>query len=280
LPAVQKVREAASRSQCTNNLKQIGLAIHSFHQARQELPPSRIADHYATWAVLILPHLEQDNVYNQWDLRQSYYLQSPTVQTAQVKTYYCPTRRSPPQLVTSLDVPSPIYTGEVNRNYSGALADYACSSGDRTSYTGELDDRTANGAIIIADSTIATNRMVTTWRSRTTLQSLTDGTSNTILVGEKHVPITMQGKGGDDGDGCIYNGDHHRNFGRVGGPAFPLAQSPTDLHEWQRSFGSYHPGLCQFVFGDGSVHALPVSINPTTLRLLIVRNDGRPIPDF
>src|SRR3954465_5343002 len=76
LPAVQKVREAAARMKCSNNLKQMGLAIHGFHDALGKLPPSRIADQYATWAVLILPYIEQDNLYRNWDLTQKYYAQT------------------------------------------------------------------------------------------------------------------------------------------------------------------------------------------------------------
>src|SRR3954470_12459879 len=73
LPAVQKVREAAARTRCQNNLKQIGLAIHNYHAAVGSLPPSRIADQYATWCVLLLPYLEQENLYRNWDLTKKYY---------------------------------------------------------------------------------------------------------------------------------------------------------------------------------------------------------------
>src|SRR3954452_16307651 len=72
VPAVQKVREAAARTQCQNNLKQIGLAMHSHHDANKPLPNSR-KDTYQTWMVDILPYLEQDNLYKQWDLKKSYY---------------------------------------------------------------------------------------------------------------------------------------------------------------------------------------------------------------
>src|SRR5687768_9707676 len=71
LPAVQKVREAASRMKCQNNLKQMGLAIHGYHDTYGKLPPARIADRYATWAVLILPYIEQENLYRQFDLTRT-----------------------------------------------------------------------------------------------------------------------------------------------------------------------------------------------------------------
>src|SRR5262245_4717718 len=68
LPAVQKVREASARSACANNLKQLAIAVHAYHDSHLAFPPLRIAggDGWATWCVLILPHLEQGNVYNQW----------------------------------------------------------------------------------------------------------------------------------------------------------------------------------------------------------------------
>src|SRR5205823_3318504 len=75
LPAVQKVREAASRTKCQNNLKQIGLAIHNYHDANKLMPPSRLGAQYASWCVLVLPYLEQDALYRQWDLTKTYYQQ-------------------------------------------------------------------------------------------------------------------------------------------------------------------------------------------------------------
>src|SRR5687768_416245 len=93
LPAVQKVREAANRMKCSNNLKQIGLAMHNFHDTHNSFPPYRIADRFATWAVLLMPYIEQDNLYKQWDIAAEYYDQKAPVIQAQVSIYYCPTRR-------------------------------------------------------------------------------------------------------------------------------------------------------------------------------------------
>src|SRR5436189_613253 len=72
VPAVQKVREAAARTQCVNNLKQIGLAIHGYSDAYKALPPDRICNDWPTWAVLILPYLDQVPAYNKWDLTRRY----------------------------------------------------------------------------------------------------------------------------------------------------------------------------------------------------------------
>src|SRR5580658_816138 len=76
LPAVQKAREAAARISCTNNLKQIGLAMHNYAFDFERFPPSRQAEGLATWAVLILPYLEQSNLYNQWNIGLPYFQQN------------------------------------------------------------------------------------------------------------------------------------------------------------------------------------------------------------
>src|SRR5438067_8990562 len=78
LPAVQKAREAASRISCANNLKQIGLAMHLHHNDLDRLPPSRLGYARATWMVLVLPYLEQDNLYHQWDISRTYFDQNNT----------------------------------------------------------------------------------------------------------------------------------------------------------------------------------------------------------
>src|SRR5262249_21054333 len=129
LPAVQASREAANRIRCANNLKQIGVAIHNFHDTYGRLPPAGIGgDGEATWAVLILPFLEQANLYNQWNLslEYNYYRSSASAVGAQVSAYYCPSRRSPPQLsITGFSRPP--WGGS-----PGALSDYAANGGNTT----------------------------------------------------------------------------------------------------------------------------------------------------
>jgi hypothetical protein len=107
------------------------------------------------------------------------------------------------------------------------------------------------------------------------LAEITDGLTNTLMVGEKHVPansfLTYPW------DCSLYDGHNPICSTRAGGPEFPIASSPTDPG-WK--FGSAHPGIVQFVFCDGSVRSLMKSIDPSTLGLLAQRNDGQPIPDF
>ena len=119
--------------------------------------------------------------------------------------------------------------------------------------------------------------------SNTKLGSITDGTSNTFLAGEKHVPLGLFGKL-QVGDGSLYSGAWTSFAGRVAGIEDALAQSPNDMTKsvggdawWARKFGSYHTGICQFVFCDGAVRAIRNSIDTTTLRRLAVRNDGEVI---
>jgi hypothetical protein len=111
--------------------------------------------------------------------------------------------------------------------------------------------------------------------STTAFKDITDGLSSTLLAGEKHVPLRTFGVGWLD---CSqYNGDNPTCSTRSGGPKYPLALSLSDTG-WR--FGSYHPQVCQFVFADGAVHPLPVSISPVTLGLLADRADGQPIPPW
>jgi prepilin-type processing-associated H-X9-DG protein len=235
------------------------------------------AEAYATWAVLLLPFLEQDNLYGQWDLNSNYFSQLQSVRTTSVKVYYCPSRRAPPQNSVSGDnlAGSPKLP-----NYPGALSDYACSAGsfDPGAF---LDGGLADGAMIAGNVQVR-GGLMDGWQSRTTLMSITDGTSNTILVGEKHVNPARWGQA--NGDGSVYCAWNGRNFARLAGPGYPLARSDADPDPYKQiedsRFGSRHPGVCQFVFCDGGVRPIPVSVSETILGLLSARSDGQPIPDY
>jgi prepilin-type N-terminal cleavage/methylation domain-containing protein len=277
LPAVQKVREAAARTQCGNNLKQLVLAIHNYHDVYRALPPTRLDyDGGVTWVVLILPYIEQDNFFKQWNLQNRYYVHAASIRQTQVGLLYCPSRRSAADSLISVQGDIPQSGWPTSTPYPGALGDYGVCEGDNDN--GQFNTDQADGAFILSDYTTGPNNTVARWRSRTRFSSIIDGLSNTIFVGEKHV---RRGKFGreDNGDGSIYNGDPaDQNAARVAGVNYPLAASPDVPYNMQ--FGSYHTGICQFALGDGSIRSIAVSISGVTLGRLAKRNDGQPVPDF
>jgi len=271
LPAVQKVREAAGRTQCANHLKQLGLAIHAFHDVRGRIPNSR-RDNIYTWLIEILPYIEQENLYNQWKMTTSFYSQTQTARETTVKIYFCPARRAP--MITP--APGDLQDGSTTVYVTGALTDYACNVGSTGSdYWWTVNqDGTANtpgNGVFRLDNDWSQGG--SGFVGGITFNQIPDGLSNTFLIGEKHVP---RNKFGDynSGDGAAYNGDKGSAF-RGAGTGRTLARSPTDT--FTNRFGSYHPGVCQFVFCDGAVKAISVSIDATTLGLLAQRDDGQPI---
>jgi prepilin-type N-terminal cleavage/methylation domain-containing protein/prepilin-type processing-associated H-X9-DG protein len=313
LPAVQKVREAAARASCANNLHNIALAVHNYHDANGKFPPVRVGNNHATWFVLTMPFMEQENISRGWDFKVRYVNQTPAYREYHVKSYYCPSRRSPaagllhrPEQVVPADVtPPPEFSGtSTDTRFSGtnqppgALGDYAACLGEYgflASPPAEVCFGTnANGAMIVG----TINETTGVWTSYTGINSISDGTTNTFLVGEKHVPAGMFGRL-KVGDGSIYLGVWTTYSGRVAGIAHPLANGPNDVTParaeprpagstgtWRpgndaaycKKFGSWHSGVCQFAFADGSVKAVRNNVNEVTLGLLAARNDGQVVP--
>jgi prepilin-type N-terminal cleavage/methylation domain-containing protein len=277
VPAVQKVREAASRSQCANNLKQLGLACHTYHDTNKKLPYARSkgGENRSTWVKLILPYIEQQNIYtaftqpitgvNQTDgfnnlvpsVGSDPNPQVLAAAQAQVEVFICPSRRSPP-VQCSIDPVFPTLTG-MGSDYAGCIGDGTFSaSGVYTGVIGFVSGGTGVNAGV-------------------KLTAVTDGLSNTIMIGEKHIQRSMLGTDYIT-DGIIYQAGEQQTYARIGGAGHPLAFTPDDIAANQ--FGSFHTGVCQFVFGDGSVHAIPNNIDTTTLGYLCNKSDGQPVPSF
>jgi prepilin-type N-terminal cleavage/methylation domain-containing protein/prepilin-type processing-associated H-X9-DG protein len=287
LPAVQKVREAANRSTCQNNLKQFGIALHSYHDTNGRFPPGgRMSasgdwnDDKGTWMVYILPQIEQENLFRQIPNIDTTY--NPlgvargisTFNSARVKMFRCPSDGN--------------NLGEGVSNYAGSLgpqcADGGCGYNPFQGYCNQpsigIPYSTDHGS-----STNATdirglfNRLGATIN----MASVIDGLSNTIAVGET---LPSEHDHYWNGSWNHFNGGaaHHstivpinyRTNDRSGHCAGDQTRSYAN---WNVSWGfkSRHSGGANFVFGDGSVRFLNESINTTTYQLLGCRNDGQAV---
>jgi prepilin-type N-terminal cleavage/methylation domain-containing protein len=284
LPAVQAAREAARQMQCSNNLKQVGTAVHGFHQAQGAVPPSYLYGcGTPTWMGIIMPFMEQQPLYDKIADKQIYTFFSATdpSQTAFMKlplsAYICPSREGP--LVS---------TGEIVRSgvgpMYGSVADYAMCFGDGLlTPLNATTARASNGIGRMASDGLFAGtdprRTFTNWKPLRNFEQVTDGLSNTLLCGEKAVHPDHPG----DviyGDGTLFSDDGYWSSCRFAGPNHPLlASDPSDTATWLPVFGSRHAGgACGFVMADGSVQKLLPTIDSTILGYLANVSDDQPIP--
>lgn len=258
LPALQSVREAARSTQCRSHLRQIAFASHGFHEAHGKLPPSRIAKQHPSGLYLLLPYLEEHNV--QWEgaLRDSMYLMPESIRTHVVPVYLCPSR----------DRESPIVTIRADnvaffpdRGYfAGSVSDYVVCKGARepgVAYGG-ANVTNENGAVVHAvHSAFPGNaKVITWWKSRTSLSQMADGTSNTFLAGELSLRRA--------------EGRHAFNGDQTGGEFIGLLDPPTANRD-EPGFGSDHPGIIQFALCDGSVSAFDLDTDLAIFDALATR---------
>lgn len=273
LPAVQMVRESARRTQCLNNLKQLGLAVQNYEGSHKQIPPARPADGFLTWPVLLMPFLEANNLYQRFDVQAHYNAQDPAVLIEGMQVMVCPSRR----------IGIPISLDETNGSPSGAVGDYAGNAGSHAHhptfhwalFENEVDGVFNSG--LLRDNRVINFRLTGQIKGRYGFEDVTDGLSNTQFIGEKFVSPDRLGEAGGNGDGCIYNGDEPSTFMRLAGGYLKLSASPDDgtvVGDFP-VFGSAHPGTVGFVFGDGSTHTLNVDIDGDVLAKLSARNDGQ-----
>jgi prepilin-type N-terminal cleavage/methylation domain-containing protein len=283
LPAVQAARESARRSQCTNHLKQLALSVQLYHDAKQGLPRSRMLCFHGTWANEIWPYLEATAAAASWDREKSFWFQPPPVQQTSLSVYYCPSRRTAPQLSQAGQDDRGSATG-----VTGGLSDYAASIGDGAS-NGALRDyfqNNANGAFVCNGQVYSDcggtdpALLFRKEKNYVSFKSFTDGLSNTLLLGEKQAPERGFGYYSNNGeffhDNSVYNPDNMQTVGRFAGPGFGPARSPEDAVA--ANFGGPHVSVCLFAYADGSVHSLPLSYDEVALGYLANRIDGQATP--
>jgi type II secretory pathway pseudopilin PulG len=289
LPAVQAAREAARRTQCLNNLKQIGLAVQNYHDSRRELPPSRVADGNLTFLALLLDYMEQSQVKKLWDYKRGtagcFYDQMLQVRNAAVDAYYCPSQTHDNRTILLPIAPEDTHTGHIRNDpevpgtavgYYGAIADYRPVAGSTCSLvddTGELKTfatlRIDSGNAHIIDGPVPQinrttglvmeptgSKRVRSWKGATSLKNITDGTTQTLLAGEVSRAISESGH--------AYNGDFapyewvgfRKPFCQrcVLPPQSDPSQQPSEYGDF--GFGGGHPGVVLFVMCDASVQSI------------------------
>jgi prepilin-type processing-associated H-X9-DG protein len=266
LPAIQAARESSRRSQCGNNLKQLGTSIQNYHAQQTRFPPGsrlhRIERRVGlSWRVLVLPHLEQQAIYERINPQPDGGGESAEPEKQSVDAFLCPSASPPDDAANTIKIAH--YAGVSGANTNGSILDLEDAN------CGDID---LNGIFFP--------------ESRTRAGQITDGTSNTLAIGERLYSFRSWLSGSTwKGDppirictGASKNVHYPINADpyEFGFYAFDFAAPPTLrtmlLNELQ--FASEHPGGAQFVFADGSVHFLNEAVEFNTLQAMATKDGG------
>jgi prepilin-type N-terminal cleavage/methylation domain-containing protein len=269
LPAVQKIREAANRISCANNLRQIGLALHNYHDSKGSLPPGYLcrvtADPGATapgwgWAAFILPYLEQENLYQQIDFRLT--VEHPRhigVRTQVLRMFNCPN-----------DPGIAVFT--VLDQSGNPLADAATNS-----YAACF------GALVEIGNAPGKGNGIFYRNSRVRLTDITDGTSSTIAIAERAAYFTQTPWAGaiTGGTARITPGAPTRSNAVEPAPVLTLAHTGShtmnDPSADPDDFFTSHTGIGMVLFADGGARGLRKGVALPVLQALSTRDGGEVI---
>lgn len=307
LPAVQAAREAARRSSCNNNLKQLTLGLQNFHDTFGNFPPGMVNDDGNThgWGAGILPYIEQTNIYDR--LTANYAALAPSNASYPQHVMISKSWAGHPnqdswstggdQPSRTGHGPSQPYTKTVLKGFlcpSSALPDKDNDGYGASSYVGNVGNEVvamSSFACATPSNSIQNGVLINAANNTSTvclnMAAITDGTSNTIILGEigqsANVSINKTNTGsfplwagGNNNGTCAQFGGHLRviDVNMYVNRKPPVGTTPPNPDYSDYSFGSFHPAGAQFAFADGSVHFIPNQIDVNIYKALGGRNDG------
>jgi prepilin-type N-terminal cleavage/methylation domain-containing protein/prepilin-type processing-associated H-X9-DG protein len=284
LPAVQKVRDAAFRTQCQNNLKQLGLAYHNYHTSFKALPPGGFNSFTASkgWGIYLLSGIEQDNLFRQYNMsRPAFHVppfgitttpENQAVSNTPVKTYRCPA--NPDAVDTGIQYISPGGFG----TYTAAAADYGPVNSVNSAL--QATPNSQEGLIRVSgDSSAGVTRPQTI-----RFEMAADGLSNTILIAEIAGRPNLWRTGGKVVGSVTYsNGSGLWNDAATGNASLngstadgTSTASRVCVINCSNEFGffAFHPGMANCLLGDGSVRTFAASTTPAVLAGMVTRANG------
>ena len=271
LPAVQAARESARRSQCMTQLKDFGIALQMHHDAKHRLPPGRTdtTQRGVSWAFMVLPYIEEKQVFDAYEPTERVDDDAnATAMRTPVPSLFCPSRRAPAadRDFDNDDQPTLVPAAAPGSDYA-ANPGHEVLAGMHPETRAPLRsvDRTTVGPIYTY--------------SRVELRRVTDGTSNTYAIIEKHIPPTPQSApAGQEhysiGDTAAFPGDNPDTLLRASSNGF--AESAEDPSKMK--IGSEHAGIAQTVFLDGHADRLSTDLDVEILKLLSSIGDGEVTP--